>query len=209
MLDKTNKTFLFLLNELKNANIDFVVCEVFCQNNQIFDILINKKEKERIKKVCKKQGIKKCRYEAGSVSDGWMFLYGAQEPDCYMIEDITVQFRSELCCMSVMEKKWIPLDKAVQDKIWEEKVYHNQYNIPIICKKMDLVLSIIYSVFNEKEFKKQAIGYITRNIDLLNNPETKSILETEFYKFTDRLIYLIREKQFNKVVDEYISFSDY
>lgn len=72
-----------------------------------------------------------------------------------------------------------------------------------------LLYLLVRSVFDKKFFKSKYIREIEKRIQLLDDKDFVYMCEKVFFKFTDRLIEMVKSKQYDNIIIEYKTFTDY
>lgn len=112
---------------------------------------------------------------------------------------VDVSFK--LCCQSLMPRTWIPLDKCINDSIWEKKCWDDSNKWWIMDDANMLVYLMARSVFDKCGFR---IGYkteIVKRLVLIDHDEVQNKLRSVFFAFTPKLTALVKAHQFERVID--------
>lgn len=75
--------------------------------------------------------------------------------------------------------------------------------------KISLLFVIVRSVFDKRFFRPIYIQEIELRKHLLDDPKFISLCELVFFKYTDRLIDLIKAQRYRDIVQHYLHFCDY
>jgi len=213
MLPDTIRAFFGLLN---TASINYVLVKninnelpyALAENKDI-DILVDSKEIETVKKLILDNGFVKTIHPQ-SYETGWSFAYGTSE--CLMFknnERLWVDIQCELCLKSLMGNILIPMDKYINEAVWSNKKWDENNGWWITDDKTRLVYLISRCVFDKNNFSQLYINEINGYACLLNDDDVQRMLGMVFFKFKNKLIEMIIKKQYNNIIDSYISFCDY
>lgn len=174
------------------------------------DIVINGNDRERfINNISAEFDI--VQHPLGA-SNGWIFLYGMQEHDFFKLkktggENVYLDVSYVLSCKSLMPKTWIPLDKELQDRMWADKCWDSNNNWWILDDETRFVYYMVRCIFDKQVFSERYIKEIENtSIDL---PTTKRLLEKVFYKYTNRLMEMLKDRRYDEIRDDYIRFIGY
>ena len=89
--------------------------------------------------------------------DNFIFLYSMNPLEFYEKNGIYLDVSYQLCCRSVNNGEWMPLDQKINNSVWNNRKQDNTYGWYILSDE-DLFLHLITrSVFDKKKFTD---GYI-------------------------------------------------
>lgn len=182
------------------------------ENGKDIDILVHENDIALIEKVMVFAGFQRTIHPLGN-ENGWKFAYQLPEFQFWkkhsIDQDLYVDISFKLCCKGIMPGIWIPLDETINLNIWERKLLDNILN----CWRMDyetqLCYLIIRSIFDKNEFSVKYIEEIQSMKYLLSSERVYSILKKVFFKYTDRLIFLIKENQYKNIIPDFIKYNEY
>lgn len=214
---KHNQTVVLEFFELLNkANIEYLLIKNICNElpdnlliNKDIDIMVKSNQKKILHSIIKKQGGIEMIHPYGPWA-GYQTLYDANPPIMYILPSkLMIDVTNILCIKCLNMKAWIPLDKAINSSIWNEK----DWNYNLKCWQMDEKNYICYliarSLFDKHEFESNYINEIKLRKYLLDDADVIQKLEKIFFGYTDNLIKLIKNDQYNKVLNSYIKFENY
>jgi hypothetical protein len=209
----TVQSFFKLLND---SAIEYVLIKNIgselphkLKKDKDIDILVPKQEVARFKDLVTENGFMRITHPE-SKKTGWSFAYGASE--CLKFKGGTgleVDIHSELCLKSLMGKIWIPMDKCINNRIWDDKAWDEQNKWWIIDDKTQLTYLISRCVFDKRGFSALYIAEIKRRSHLLDDPDVQIMLEKVFFRFTDTLTEMLAKEQYAAIVRRHITFRDY
>ncbi|WP_027206060.1 nucleotidyltransferase family protein [Butyrivibrio fibrisolvens] len=173
------------------------------------DILVHPNDVVKIRTLLENEGFERVIHSQ-SVESGWKLLYGAHDCSMYRSKNLMeVDIHDSLCVKSTMVNGWVPLDKRINDVIWDTREWDEELN----CWKLNLKIMFVYliarSIFDKGTFSDPYINEINRHGNLLDDEQVKSYMEVIFFGFSEKLKKLIKTKQYGIIVDEYYRFSDY
>ena len=114
-----------------------------------------------------------------------------------------------LCCKSLVPKTWIPLDKKINQSAWTEKAFDAKNNFWQLDDKNLLIYLLARCIFDKEIFKDAYIIEIEKRLNLFNDIYVREAMELVFFKFTPKLVNLIKNKNYASIINEYISFKEY
>lgn len=145
--------------------------------------------------------------------NGWNFAYQLPEYQFWQKEGINqrlyIDASFKLACKSLTPQTWIPLDKKINEDIWKKRVFDESKNWWIMDDKTLCVYLIVRSVLDKHEFKAVYVDDLEQMKNLLDDEEVRMKLRTVFFKFTEKLIVLLKEKRYSEIYYEYITFIEY
>ena len=141
-----------------------------------------------------------------------IFLYGANKFEFFVNKDnVLLDLNYQLACRSLNAGEWIPLDQKIQDSVWENKKINkiDKFTYYSLGMEDEFVALVTRSIFDKKEFQK---GYIKRINELINVIDVNDVIakfQLIFFKFTSVLSSMLKKRQYEMILDRYISFSEY
>ena len=190
-------------DELSKIGIQHRVLDI--QNNLI-TIIVKDLSLSQFRKYIKSIGYKKINHPLGE-ENGYTFLYQMAPFTLYRKNGLYVEVYSQLPCASLTPKTWIPLDRFIQKRVWD---YDEKKDGIIWC---DLICEYIYhlcwAIFVHKGFSPYEKDFLTRHKNVLVLNELKKALICVFFNFTDKLIALLDKEEYDIIVKEYCTFSEY
>lgn len=197
------------INYMLIKNIDAELPEKLKVGKDV-DILVHRNEIERCQSILEENGYKKIKHPQ-SVETGWQLLYGAE--DCMMykseITRLEIDIHTSLCVKSTMLNGWCPLDKKINEPIWNNKEWDESLDCWRLDRKTAFVYEIARCVFDKSMFSEPYIREIKLNVDLLEDSIIEDYLQVVFFKFTSELKKLISEDAYASIVDKYYRFINY
>ena len=92
------------------------------QNNMI-TLLVKDVDLEKLNKILSSIGFIKKKHPMG-VEKGYKFLYQMAPFQLYQKDEINIEIFCQLPCASLTPKTWIPLDRLIQKRLWENPPSH-------------------------------------------------------------------------------------
>lgn len=201
MLNKNNISYVLL------RNIDKELPDNLRENKDI-DILVKREDKSKFQKVLYNNGYKK-RIHPWDFGNNFLFLYAMDKLEFYAKEKVNLDICYQLCCRSINAKEWMPVDQLINNSVWENKRYNKQYGWYELSYEDELIHLLTRCIFDKGEF---SLGYRKRILELMEKvsmDDEYERLNVVFFKFSHKLIELIRKCEFDKIVDEYMTFTEY
>jgi hypothetical protein len=114
-----------------------------------------------------------------------------------------------LSCKSLTPRVWIPLDKKIQQSVWDNKIFDKEQNSWRMDDKNLLVYLLARCIFDKRIFSDLYIKEIENHKNLLNDDYVLEALHLVFFNFTPTLMKLLKIDMYKKIINEYISFKEY
>ena len=171
------------------------------------DILVHPKDYDFFLEVMKKNKYIRLPGE----SKKYFFVY-KMKADIYLKKKKAFFHAYEkLSCVSFtnMGLSKLPLDTWIQEKIWSTRIWDNEKKWWIMEDKIILLYLITRSIFDKKEFRKRYIKEIELREYILDTIEFKEMCHLVFFKFTNKLIELLKQKKYSEINITYQQFCNY
>ncbi len=178
------------------------------KKNKDIDILVHPEDKRIFKILMKQNKYLRILHPYGK-EQGWTFLY--QMDECYMFckEGLYVDVCFQLCCKSLMPKSWIPLDASINISIWGNRYFDQRESWYVMDDQNLFVYLLVRCIFDKKEFSPKYIKEIDKYTFLTREQGTTEKLSKIFFKYTPHLLEKLDKKQYNQILQQYISFVGY
>jgi hypothetical protein len=209
------KSIIDIFNNLNAAGLRYIVIRNI--NSELpgslkfgkdIDLLVPYNERSKFINFLAEKGFKNIRHPL--CND--IFLYGANKFDFFVNKDnVLLDLNYQLTCRSLNAGEWTPLDHKIQDSSWENKKLNksSQFTYYSLGMEDEFVALVTRSVFDKKEFQK---GYINRIDELIVAIDVNDVIvkfQLIFFKFTSMLLSMLKKRQYEMILDRYISFSEY
>ena len=138
------------------------------------------------------------------------FLYNMCPFKFYEKEGLHIDICCQLCCRSLNNGEFFPLDMQIQRDIWLNKIATSntpwKYRLSIEDEFLHLITRCI---FDKKRFEEEYIKEINCLFTKCNKSVILDKFEIVFFKFSKNLIKLIESELFNEIIDSYLKFQEY
>lgn len=200
VLNKNNLKYVLIKNDdnvlpylLESGNdIDFLIHP--SDYDRLIDIVVLNGYERRIGESCK-------RY----------FLYQLREDIFLRRDDCYFHFYEALSCnpLTNMGKCKMPLEKTVQEYVWNNRIWDSVNNWWIMDDISILLYLIVRSVFDKMCFRDKYVREIEKRIEKIDEKDFFVLARTVFFGFTSRMIEMVKEKKYESILGEYLSYTDY
>lgn len=172
------------------------------------DILIHQDNKNEFYKFMKDNSWKK-KLHPLEAAGNFNFLYAMDKFDFFTKTGINLDICYQLACRSTNADEWMPLDQLIYDSIWSNRKKNSEYPWYEMCREDEIVHLLARCIFDKKKFLE---GYINRISELFNLADKNEIikrLDKVVFKFTPILMELLNNCQYDKIIREYLEYTDY
>ena len=144
-------------------------------------------------------------------SKKYFFLYKLRADIFIRKDDAFFHAYEKLSCVTLtnMGLSKIPLDNAIQNYMWQNRIWDEKNCWWIADDKIILLFLIVRSVFDKKFFRPIYIQEIEARKHLLETADFVALCELVFFKYTNRLIHLIKTGRYEEIRQDYLRFCDY
>ncbi|MBE5980974.1 MAG: hypothetical protein E7249_17910 [Paenibacillaceae bacterium] len=215
-----NKLHVMDFFELINgSSIDYVLIKNVgrelpdqLKDGKDIDIIVKDNQIDKFEKFMKSHNFSIVDHPLGR-KNGWNFGYQLPEHQFWkknnIEETLYIDVSFKLSCKSLSPKIWIPLDQQINKDIWENKVFDKKNGWWIMDDRTIFIYMIVRSVFDKNQFKDVYVNDIEKMSYLLNDIDVVRSMECVFFKYTNRLIDLLKEKRYDDIINDYICFVEY
>lgn len=145
----------------------------------------------------------KISYYGKSIYRRFGFLYSMQRAVYIELNDIKVLVLDRLACKSKFENALMPLDKYLQ--IYADGFYSTH----LADTRMLFVYVIINAIINGNGFTNAGKTYIQDNVWYLKDEDTMNLLEKVFFGYTEKLVEMLINQNYNGAYEGYVTNTDY
>ena len=108
-----------------------------------------------------------------------------------------------------MPKTWIPLDKDIQERMWDARIWDKDNNWWITDLETRFVYFLVRCIFDKEVFSEKYVKEIEDALGKIDMSVTERMLEKVFFKYTNRLLKMVRAGKYDEIRDDYIRFIEY
>lgn len=197
-----NNNLLYVLIKNDGGKIPYNV-----EDGKDVDFLIHPSHYNILLNLCLENGYRRLPGE----SKKYFFLYKLRDDIFICKNDAYFHIYDKLACNSFtnMGLSKIPLDNKVQQYIWSNRIWDTVNSWWKANDVIVLISLIVKSIFDKKCFRKEYIYEIELRSNLLDNSIFTSLCETIFFNYTDKLIFMLKGKKYDKIILDYQHFVQY
>lgn len=189
-----------LISVLNRDGVDYRVLDA---KPKLVTLLINPDSKFKWQK---KLSVQKLPHPYGE-ENGYTFLYQMKPFEMYEHNGYYYEIMRQVPCSSLTPKTWIPLDKIIQKSVWENACVKD--GIKHVTSEDRFIYLISQAIFQKRCFSDKTKKYLEENSQVLQSPSFKAKTEMVVFGFFDRLTGHLAEKNYNLLIEDYYSYSDY
>jgi hypothetical protein len=200
VLNKNNLKYVLIKNDdnvipnqlESGEDIDFLIHP--SDYDRLIDVVISNGYEKRMGESCKRYFLYQLRED--------IFL---RKGDCYF------HFYEALSCnpLTNMGKCKMPLENMVQEYIWNHRIRDSVNRWWIMDDISILLYLIVRSIFDKMCFRSKYIREIEKRIAYIDEEDFFLLARTVFYGFTSRMIQMVKNKNYERVLNEYLSYTNY
>ena len=205
-LEKSERVndFTISVSELFSKNkINYRLIET---GNKLCTYLIDPNQYDETHLILTNNQYEKLEHPYGNLF-GYQFLYQMKEFELYEKKDVFLEIYFQLPCMSLTPKTWIPLDRSIQKYAWEKSV--TESNIFILDDLTYYIYRLCWAIFKDGFFSNRTIFELEKRVYVLQEKNLKDLMETVFFRYTNTLITLLKNKEYDEIIPGYYRFSAY
>ena len=138
---------------------------------------------------------------------GYRFLYGMRPFELVGIDDIYCEIFFQIPCMSLTPRSWIPLDRIIQSLAWES--FSDRDGVKTVNPVCLYIYRLCWAVFMDGGFSENTLSVLEENSSVLDEKIFHDCIRMVFFRFSDELAGLLREKSFDEIIPRYWKFIQY
>lgn len=201
-LNELDVSYSDFIKEMDNDNLNYFCINHFWSDvngEHIADKVVVLQQDSMIE-FCHKYNLS---YYGKCIYRHFDFLYSMQRAVYVELQDYKILVFERLACKSKFENSLIPLDKSIQK--YSEK-FLSGHNVD---KILEVIFVIVNSIVNGCGFEDEDKKFIRENILCLQNHETRMLLQTIFFGYSENLVSKLCDGDFDKAYSEYVSNINY
>lgn len=156
----------------------------------------------------------KCMLQKGFVKEAfeeqiYEYLYSLKKDGWYKNDHMKVHVYYQMMCKSLYEEALLPLSPNIEKVAWNTRQYDQKQMCYQPGQEIKTLLCLIQCVYFEKGFAERRKKQLSEGIEKLNQDIFREMLYEIFYRFTDRLMYLMNDHRYEDILEEYRCFKKY
>jgi hypothetical protein len=189
--------------QMETFKVNFRILDV---QNKMITILLRHDDMPVLSKILKGRKIKQCIHPLGK-KNGYKFLYRMNEFQLYKFNDLYLEFFFQLPCASLTPKTWMPLDLAIQTRLWEQEIRKD--GLLWVDDLNQYLFHLCWAIFANNGFSPFEKDFLISHKTVLDDLEFEQFASLVFFKFTPDLLRLLKEDRYDDILPSYYKFSDY
>ena len=176
------------------------------------DIIVNPRNQDQLKKVL---GASYRMIEHPlSTKNGWRYLYGLTEYEFWTTKEhenakYYMDISFEMSCKSLMPKMLVPLDIEIQRRVWKERRWDEEMQWWVLDSDTQMVYYLTRCIFDKRQFEQRYIDEIEKLKKQVNWVVVEQLARYVFFGYSERLIQLICDGNYNSICEDYLRYSRY
>lgn len=189
---------------LETNDIDYRIIEI---NNRYVSVIINNRDYNKLSKVFRnKREIEKLEHPYGKLF-AYTFLYQMRPFELIKYKDVYIELFFQLPCMSLTPKTWIPLEKRIQNRVWDE-CNESEYG-KMLDEISFFIFRLCWSVFKDRYFTKSTSNLLMELAKKIDVHKLREYFREVFFSYTDVLMDCILRDDYEKIISTYFVYRDY
>lgn len=190
---------------MDNAKVDYRLIET---GNGFVTFIVQNNDYTKFKKALKKDGKLKKKPHLYGVEMGYKFLYQMRPFELYVYKDVFIEFCFQLPCMSMTPMMWIPLDKCLQLRTWNE-TDKNANGVKCLDDISYYIYRLGWSVFKKQHFSKNDRSILTAKRHVLEETAFYDCMKMVFFGYTPVMIDKLKQEDYDSIIPDYYRFREY
>lgn len=178
---------------------------VDCFNGTI-TLLINPEHIRNAEETLNLAGAKRVAHPFG-IENGFKFLYQMHPFSMYRYRDTLIELFCQLPCRSITKNTWIPLDRMIQGNVWAS--HDDIQGIPWCDKVSRYIYLLCYAIFVDKGFSPHIKRTLSSISEILTYDRIEEYFSVVFFNFTNTIITLLLNEDYDRIIPQYHSFNEY
>lgn len=191
------------VSALQNSEITYRILET---RAQLVTILVSPNELKAFHKLAKTNKMKSVAHPYGK-RYGFIFLYQMKPFELYEKDGMYYEIFCQIPSKSLTPKMWMPLDKMVQTSIWDNKKTID--GIDYVIEEDLWIFRLVQCLFMQIELRQRDIDFFSSHKEVLESSTLKAKLELIVFGYADKLLELMNQEQYDKLVTDYFSYDQY
>lgn len=172
------------------------------------DVLIRHENRKKLLNVLLENGFRQVRHPRRND----VKLYGVHQFEMFRSQDqVLLDVNYEIAVQSIDRGQWIPLDQVIQLSAWgnAQNIIIGGVSVPVLSNEDLWVSTLARCVFDKKKFSPWHREMLFHLLPLVDLDDIEEKLRLIFFKYTETLLNLAKKGEYQKIVDDYVSFKDY
>lgn len=188
-----------LYHDLLANDFHYVVLD---EEDDLIRILLQSEEKEKIISFLKKNGWKCEKKKSGD-----KYLYGMERFLEFRLNSQLLIVCFQVACRSTLNGEWIPLDRKINVTALSNRIFID--SIPHLSVEDELCYLLAKDVYTEKNFSNIDQHRIEKCFGNVDIDVLMPKLEGVFFRFSDQMIKMLREKKYSFIIKSFHEFAEY
>ena len=191
------------LKAVQKSDIDYRILEV---RSHVLTLMVKPECYKVFRKYAKKEGLKRLEHPFGK-RHGYRFLYQMHEFEIYESNGYYYEIMCQLPCKSLTPKMWMPLDKCVQTALWTDKNEIDGYHY--VADEELWIYRMTQCIFTKMNLTDEDCVFFEAHRNVLKSQSLRQKLQMIVFGFADTLIKEAENAEYDRIIEDYFSYSDY
>lgn len=194
-----NDTCCSLFRILAKNDIEYAILDV---SDSIINILCKAEKKKQVKQALGSDGWKRIKDTSNDV-----YLYGMDHFLYFENNGMKTVICFQIACRSTLNGEWVPLDRKINT--YAMSLIESRDGLSYLCPEDELCYLLAKCVFTKKKFSETDTTRIKNCFGRVSIEKLMPKLEGVFFRFSGKMMDMIRQGDFNNIISSLWQFAEY
>ena len=141
--------------------------------------------------------------------DKSLYLYGLKHRLIYINDALTISCNYKLACKSILNGAWVPLDRSINDGALDRVTFDSEKGYIVLSPEDEICYLLASCIYTLTQFSPDHKRMISDCMNRGDKGEIKRKLSKVFFSFTDKLLQMIEDKEYDEIIPALYAFGDY
>lgn len=138
---------------------------------------------------------------------GYTFLYQMHPFEMYRDKGYYYEVFYEMPCLSLTPKTWMPLDKIVQRSLWD--YWREEDGFFYASDEDTYIYFLTRCLFYYRQFHEKYTAFFVSHPNILESKTFINKLHKIVFNYTERLVEILKNRDYENIIKDYYSFTNY
>lgn len=188
---------------LAKAGITYRVADM---TKELVTLVVAPENRELFMKTAKKiRGVKRKPHPSG-ILFGYKYLYKMKPFRMFEMKGVYIQVFFQLPCYSLTPKTWIPLDRAIQARVWSEGQVKD--GISMLDDVSAYIYRLCLAVFKKRGFNERDVRYFDANVAVTGDAAYAELMKKVFFSYSEKITEDLKERKYDTLLAGYYGYCE-